>query len=100
MTLEKLRSSELVWGYEFTKGTPLLRVPGNTMGMIKDDPEILYGPNGLYEGGDMLFDLEHDPRQMTPLKDPETEQRMKNAMIRLMEENETPPDQYIRLGLK
>lgn len=48
----------------------------------------------------MLFDLEHDPRQMTPLKDPETEQRMKNAMIRLMEENETPPEQYIRLGLK
>ena len=47
-----------------------------------------------------LFDLEHDPRQMTPLKDPETEQRMKNAMIRLMEENETPPEQYIRLGLK
>ena len=48
----------------------------------------------------MLFDLEHDPKQMTPLEDPETEQRMMDAMVRLMEENETPPEQYIRLGLK
>ncbi len=100
VTLEKLRKSELVWGYGFAKGTPLLRVPGNTMGMISDDPAELYGPDGLYEGGNMLFDLESDPKQTAPLQDAEEERRMAEAMIQLMEESEAPAEQYIRLGLK
>ena len=99
ITLDKLRQSELVWGYEFTKGTPLLRVPGNAMGMISDDPELLYGPDGLYEGGNLLFDLEQDPKQLSPLQDAETECRMEDAMVRLMRESEAPPEQYVRLGL-
>lgn len=100
VTLEKLRKSEYVPGFSFTKGTPLLRVPGNTMGMISDDPESLYGPDGLYEGGNLLFDLENDPKQLHPLHDEKTEQRMVLAMTQLMEENETPEEQYVRLGLE
>lgn len=99
VTLEKLRQAELVWGYEFTKGTPLLRIPGNTMGMISDDPEKLFGPNGLYEGGSMLFDLEADPAQAAPIRDSETEQRMIRAMYRLMQESEAPTEQFFRLGI-
>ena len=102
VTLDKLRQSTPVPGsaFSFTKGTPLLRVPGRTMGMIPNDPDRLYGPDGVYEGGNMLFDLENDPKQQTPIRDEATEARMIGAMIRLMEENEAPEEQYRRLGLK
>lgn len=100
VTLDKLRQSELVWDFSFTKGTPLLRLPGNCMGMISDDPKSLYAPDGLYGEGDLLFDLEADPRQLSPIQDEAVEARMKAAMIRLMKENEAPAEQYTRLGLE
>ena len=100
VTLEKLRNSELVWDFQFTKGTPLLRIPGKTMGMISDDPEVLYGPNGLYAEGNLLFDLECDPKQEHSIEDEEVENRMIAGMVQLMEENDAPAEQFVRLGLK
>ena len=38
--------------------------------------------------------------QEHPIHDPETEQRMVENMIRLMEENDAPEEQYVRLGLR
>ena len=49
--------------------------------------------------GDLLFDLETDPGQQNPLKDPETEERMKAAMKELMKENEAPSELYERIEL-
>ena len=48
----------------------------------------------------MLFDVIKDPGQEHPIHDPETEQRMVENMIRLMEENDAPEEQYVRLGLR
>ncbi len=47
----------------------------------------------------MLFDVESDPAQQSPLDDPETEQRMIELMTRLMKESDSPPEQFERLGL-
>lgn len=93
--LEELRQMELSDGFSFTKGLKVLSVPGTekiaTMG---------FPPSTLFDGGNMLFDVEADPGQLSPLDDPETEERMVKAMIRLMEENDAPKEQYTRLGLK
>ena len=47
-----------------------------------------------------LFDLKEDPGQNHPIKDKAVEERMKEAMIRLMRESEAPEEQYKRLGLQ
>lgn len=49
--------------------------------------------------GNLLFDLEQDPKQLQPLHDEAVESRMIKAMKQLMEENEAPAEQYVRLGL-
>ncbi len=49
--------------------------------------------------GTTLYDLQKDPEQLTPIIDPDTEQRMILHMIRLMRENDAPDEQYMRLGL-
>lgn len=99
VTLDKLRQGQMCWDFHFTKGTPLLRLPGHCMGMIPNDPETLYAPDGLYGEGNLLFDLEQDPKQLQPLHDEAVESRMIKAMKQLMEENEAPAEQYVRLGL-
>ncbi len=99
VTLDKLRQGQMCWDFHFTKGTPLLRLPGHCMGMIPNDPEALYAPDGLYGEGNLLFDLEQDPKQLQPLHDEAVESRMIEAMKQLMEENEAPAEQYVRLGL-
>jgi hypothetical protein len=47
----------------------------------------------------MLFDLETDPKQERPLDDPEIERAMIGYLIRLMEKNGAPAEQFERLGL-
>lgn len=81
MTMEKASA------FDFTKGMPVMRfdTDGNN--------------SGAYQYGDLLFDLQKDPRQEHPLRDEEQEKRMKALMIQLMEENDAPKEQYERLGL-
>ena len=42
---------------------------------------------------------ETDPEQGQPVDDPAVEQRMIGSMVALMQEHDTPPEQYERLGL-
>ncbi|MDL2232440.1 sulfatase-like hydrolase/transferase [Ruminococcaceae bacterium OttesenSCG-928-L11] len=48
----------------------------------------------------LLFDLATDYAQEKPLQDPALEQRMTEALIRTMEEHDSPAEQFERLGLK
>lgn len=52
-----------------------------------------------YQHGTLLFDLETDPQQRTPLVDDEAELRMAALLVELLRANEAPPSQYQRLGL-
>lgn len=92
--VEEMRTARLCEGFTFTKGMPVLQIKGgygiSTLG---------FPPRKLMEYGTMLFDLEQDPKQEHPIRDDAVEARMKMNMVRLMEENDTPAEQYVRLGL-
>ena len=49
--------------------------------------------------GDLLFDLEEDGEQRSPIKDAALEQKMIEAMRQLMAENEAPEELYKRIGV-
>lgn len=82
----ELAGTTLIDPLPFTKGAPVMKIPGRTY----------LNP---YYYGDLLFDLERDPAQEQPLEDAETEARMIALMARLMEAHDAPPEQYARLGI-
>ncbi|MBF0678607.1 MAG: sulfatase-like hydrolase/transferase [Devosia sp.] len=82
----EFKDVEMHPGFSFTKGAPVMRMTGWTM-------------RGPAEFGTLLYDLETDPGQTTPLRDAALELRMADMLVRLMRENDAPPSQYERLGL-
>lgn len=83
---EELKTAQLHSPFSFTKDCPVLKIKG------KDKYKV-----GSF--GTKLYDLNSDPHQNTPISSPEVEQRMIEQMIRLMKENDCPPEQFERLGL-
>jgi len=84
--VDELQDVELVEPFGFTKGCRTMRVRGRSW----------INP---HQFGTMLFDLASDPGQERPLDDPQIEEYMAGHLVRLMEENEAPAEQYQRLGL-
>lgn len=82
----ELRGAELVDGFGFCKGAPLLKVPAQPFG-------------NPYGHGTLLFDLETDPLQREPLADDAVELRMAQLLVDAMRANDAPAEQYERLGL-
>jgi len=85
-TPAELRDAELVPPFDFTRGVPVLRVPGSAFG----DPSSF---------GTVLFDLATDPEQEHPVIDDALELRMVGLLLDAMRANDAPPSQYERLGL-
>lgn len=83
---EELRDAELVEPFRFTKGIPVLKVPGQSM-------------SNPYAFGTLLFDLDTDPDQNEPLIDDYLELRMARLLVELMRDSDAPASQYDRLGL-
>jgi arylsulfatase A-like enzyme len=83
---EELVDAELIPPLPFTKGAPVLRMPGHAWGTP-------------YAFGTMLFDLETDPEQCRPLVDDELETRMATHLVELMRASDAPASQFERLGL-
>ncbi len=90
-TLEEMRTAEMAPPFRFTKRCPTMKI------QYIPDPTSDVEMNEKYP--DMLFDLETDPGQLHPIRDEAVEQRLIGQMIRLMRENDAPPEQYKRLGL-
>ena len=53
-----------------------------------------------HEFGTLLFDLENDYEQKSPVDDPEAESSMVDLLVREMERLDAPPEQFERLGLE
>ncbi len=70
----------------FTKGCPVLRIPGRAW-------------TQPFRWPTMLFDLAEDPAQQHPIEDAKLEQRMIDILIAQMQRCDAPPEQYQRLGL-
>ncbi|WP_433874900.1 sulfatase [Sinomonas atrocyanea] len=82
----ELEGATLVPPFGFTKNVPLLELAGQGMG----NPHTF---------GCLLFDLENDPQQATPMVDDELELRMIGLLVEQMRLNEAPASQFERLGL-
>ena len=85
--VEDFHDVELAEPFSFTKGA-------RTMKIAAGKPWI-----DAHRFGTMLFDLESDPGQEHPIDDPEVEKIMIEHLVRLMKENDAPPEQFQRLGL-
>jgi hypothetical protein len=85
--VEQLRQATLAEPFGFTKACRTMKVPA--------------GPPWIdaHGYGTMLFDLAADPGQERPLADPAAERKMTDHLVRLMRENDCPPEQFDRLGL-
>jgi len=70
--------------FSFLKNCPVIKIPQKTGGIEET----------------RLYDLKMDSEQENPLRDKKTEERLQKLMIRLMHENEAPPEQFERLGLE
>jgi len=84
--VDELKTAELAAPFSFTKGLRPLR--------IKARPWIWAHPFGT-----LPFDLHTDPGQRNPINDQAIEEWMIRHLIRLMQANAAPPEQFARLGL-
>ncbi|MFI4912678.1 MAG: sulfatase [Sedimentisphaeraceae bacterium JB056] len=84
--INELEKVELAEPFSFSKGVKTMKIPFEGLG-------------NAYDMGTMLFDLQSDPNQLTPVKDVEIEKRMIAMMVDLMEKNDSPEEQWQRLGL-
>lgn len=83
---EELRDARLDAPLPFTKGVPVLRLPGQAM-------------SNPYVFGTLLFDLKTDPGQANPLIDDELELRMVTMLVDQLRAADAPAEQWLRLGL-
>jgi hypothetical protein len=54
---------------------------------------------GIADPLSVLYDTDVDPGQMRPLREPDVEQRLTQAMLRVMQDHDAPPEAYVRLDL-
>lgn len=85
-TPAELQDIQLAEPFPFTKGCRTMKIANK--GWAEKDQFVT-----------LLFDLENDPQQENPIVDEEIEKRMIAHMVRLMEANHAPPEQFERLGL-
>ena len=93
-SVEELAAATLAAPFGFTKGVPLLKVPG-----IEKSPMRMLAPGYFADTETVLFDLKKDPNQLRPIEDKVVEARLIAAMTYLMDKNEAPPELFARLGL-
>jgi len=89
--VQELQDLSLSEPFSFSKGCRLLRIP-SAGGMPGGEP--MEQPKES-----LLFDLQQDPGQEHLLQDEEIERSMVEHLIRLMKENDAPPELYRRLGI-
>lgn len=82
----ELAAATLAEPFSFSGGCPLLRIPARA-----ETPQFTF-PTALY-------DLLRDPQQQAPIQDPLIERQMIAQMVELMKENDSPAEQFERLGL-
>lgn len=81
-----LKEATLTTEFPFTNGVPVLKTPGKPM-----LSSLLYG--------NLLFDVQNDPKQLSQVKDEKIELEMTNTLCAELEKSEAPSELYTRLGL-
>lgn len=91
-SVAEMQTARMHEGFSFTKKTRLMQI--SAMEDHSGDTSLNHSQ------GTVLYDLLNDPNQLSPIHDPVTEKRMLHNMICLMNENDSPKEQYVRLGLQ
>ena len=89
---QELQELELSEPFSFTKGCRLLKIKNQEKKEYLDE-------NGEHPYETLLFDLEKDPGERSPISDPALESYFRKEIARLMKENDAPAEQYERMGL-
>ena len=85
--VEELQEIALADPFTFTKGCRVMRIPARSWA-------------APHQYGTQLFDVENDPHQTQPIEDPAVEARMIQLMVQLLQQNDAPLEQYVRMGLE
>lgn len=93
--VRELEHAELVRGFNFTKGAPLLKVPA-----LKDSKRPPMQGGGFAETRSRLYDLSVDPLQENPFRSQDIEERLNRDVGREMDRHEVPAEAYTRFGLQ
>ncbi len=86
-SINELKTMELAEAFNFTKGCKLIRTNSR------------YRYVNPYIFGSLLFDLQIDPYQENPIVDSKIEKKMIKAMVEEMKNNDSPIEQFERLGI-
>lgn len=95
MSSAELRTAELVRNFSFTKDMPLLRIDA-----LRDARRIPNVDGRVFENrGTQLFDLQADPSQLSPLRDPAVEHRLRRGIADMLDAHDAPRELFARYGL-
>ncbi len=94
-TVEELKSASLVGPFNFTKGVPLLRIAHKSKADTKT--HSYHFPEKMEDTNTVLYDLETDPGQTTPIDDLQVKARLRNALFEMMAANDAPPEAVKRM---
>jgi len=92
-TVEELAPATLHRGFDFTRGAPVLRLPARA------DAKRSPRQGGFADTRTVLYDLATDPRQGTPLDNPDAESAICGAIRAEMARHEAPAELYDRFDL-
>ena len=86
--IKELENAELVRGFNFTKGCPVLKVPA-----LDDAKRPPMQGGGFAENYTRLYDLRSDPRQLEPIENKAAETRLK-LIVKELNLHEAPEEIY------
>jgi len=91
-TVKELKDLELSEPFSFTKGCKLMKTADYDY--MQDTPS-----DGKHNLITMLLHTKEDPLQLNPVQDPEKEEYYINEIVKHLQDNDAPKEQYIRMGL-
>ena len=92
--MRELEDAELVRGFDFTKGAPVLKVPA-----LSDANRPPMQGGGFADVRTRLYDLSTDPKQEKPFRDNKIEAGMNASIVKELMRHEAPAEIYDRFGL-
>lgn len=94
-TAAELCQATLHPGFDFTQGMPVLKIPA-----IKGAKRPPMQGGGFDDKNTVLYDLNADPRQDAPFRDPDLETMFCGSIAQAMAAHDAPPELYTRFDLK
>jgi hypothetical protein len=91
----EIETARMAGPFDFTKGMPVMRIDA-----LADAKRIpIQDGQDFGDVGTALYDLEADPGQRHPLRDPATERRLCTCIEAVLRTHDAPEELYGRYGL-